>query len=84
MNVDQNSSPAEGKLDWKGLGYLVSIISVFLLGAIAWPRPDEPWWHMPVLVLGMAASIVGMAMRYHAHRLQQREIKRTKAEARRN
>ena len=71
-------------VDWKGLGYVVSIVSVFLLGAITWPTPNEPRWHMPVLILGMAASICGMAFRYLAHLQQQKEIRKTKAEARRN
>ena len=70
-------------VDWKGLGYLVSIVSVLLLGAIAWPTASEPRWHMPVLVLGVLTSIAGMGMRYRAHILQQRELKQAKAEARR-
>ena len=76
-------SPASG-VDWKGLGYLVSIVSVLLLGAIAWPTSTDPRWHMPVLIAGMATSILGMGMRYRAHVLQQRELKQAKAEARRN
>jgi hypothetical protein len=68
-------------IDWKGLGYLVSIASVFLLGAIAWPKPEDPPWHLPVLVAGMATSILGMAFRYKAHLDEQREIKKAKAEA---
>jgi hypothetical protein len=32
-------------LDFKATGYLVSIASVFFLGAIAWPKSDDPWWH---------------------------------------
>jgi hypothetical protein len=72
------------QVDWKGLGYVVSIVSVLLLGAIAWPSEIEPRWHVPVLVLGVLTSITGMAMRYRAHILQQRELKRTKAEARRS
>jgi hypothetical protein len=78
----QNSVAASG-VDWKALGYIVSIISVFLLGAIAWPKPSDPAWHEPVLLAGMATSIVGMAFRYKAHLDQQRELKKTKAEARR-
>jgi hypothetical protein len=70
-------------IDWKGLGYLVSIISVFFLGAIAWPKSDDPGWHPTVLVVGMATSIIGMACRYKAHLDQQREIRKTKAEAER-
>ena len=71
-------------MDWKGLGYVVSIVSVLLLGAIAWPSETEPRWHVPVLVLGVLTSITGMAMRYRAHILQQRELKQAKAEARRS
>jgi uncharacterized membrane protein YhhN len=68
-------------VDWKGLGYLVSILSVVLLGAIAWPKPEDPRWHLPVLLAGMAASILGMALRYKAHLDQQRELKKAEAEA---
>ena len=68
-------------LDWKGLGYLVSIVSVFFLGAIAWPKDGDPRWHMPVLIVGMATSIVGMGCRYKAHLDELREIKKAKAEA---
>ena len=69
-------------IDWKGLGYLVSILGVFLLGAIAWPREGEPRWYVPALIGGVAASILGMALRYKAHLDQQRALKRTEAEAR--
>jgi len=74
--------PALG-VDWKGLGYLISIASVFFLGAIAWPKAGAPGWHMPALIFGMATSIVGMACRYKAHLDEQREIKKAKAEAER-
>jgi hypothetical protein len=77
------STPPGTGIDWKALGYLVSIVSVFMLGAIAWPKVDEPGWHMPVLVLGMATSILGMAFRYKAHLDQQRELRKTEAEANR-
>jgi hypothetical protein len=57
----------------KGFGYLVSIVSVFLLGAVGWPGPNEPHWKMPVVVAGMAASIIGMGLRYMSYRKEQRE-----------
>ena len=69
-------------IDWKGVGYLVSILSVFLLGAVAWPKDGEPGWYLPVLIAGMATSIIGMGCRYKAHLDQQRELRRTEAEAR--
>ena len=75
--------PAGSGVDWKGLGYLVSILSVFMLGAIAWPTANEPRWHMPVLVLGMATSILGMGFRYMAHLHQMKELEKTEAEVRR-
>jgi hypothetical protein len=68
-------------VDWKGLGYLVSILSVFLLGAIAWPKAEDPKWHIVVLIAGMATSILGMAFRYKAHLDQQRELKEAEAKA---
>jgi len=68
-------------VDWKGLGYLISIMSVFLLGAIAWPKSDDPSWHAAVLLAGMTTSIIGMACRYKAHIDQRRELKRTEREA---
>ena len=70
-----------GGPDWKGLGYLVSMVSVLLLGAIAWPKPEAPGWHLPALIAGMATSILGMALRYKAHLDQKRELRKTKAEA---
>ena len=83
MRHETVTVPAVRVLDWKGLGYLISIVSVFFLGSIAWPKSDEPWWHLPALIAGMAASIMGMACRYKAHLDQSREIRKAKAEAQR-
>lgn len=68
-------------VDWKGLGYLVSILSVFFLGAIAWPEAGDPSWQLPALIVGMATSIIGMGFRYRAHLDQLKELRRTEAEA---
>jgi F0F1-type ATP synthase assembly protein I len=76
--------PTPSGPDWKGIGYLVSIVSVFFLGALAWPQPNEPRWHLAALIGGMATSIAGMGFRYMAHLQQQKEIRKAKAEARRN
>ena len=70
-------------VDWKGLGYLISIVSVFFLGAVAWPKVGEPLWHVAALLVGMATSIIGMFCRYKAHLDQQREIRKAEADARR-
>ncbi len=70
-------------MDWKGLGYLVSIVSVLILGTVAWPKPEDPKWVLPALLAGMATSITGMAFRYIAHRQELRDVEEAKAEARR-
>ena len=68
--------------DFKAAGYIVSILSVFFLGAVAWPKPGDPEWIMPALVGGMILSIVGMGLRYIAHLKQQKELRQAEAEAR--
>jgi uncharacterized membrane protein YqhA len=72
------------ELDWKAIGYLVSIVSVFFLGAVAWTKENPPAWYYPVLVIGMATSIIGMGCRYMAHLHQNREIHEAKSEAERS
>ena len=52
----------------KGVGYSISTMSVLVLGAVAWPGPDEPRWKAIAVVVGMAASILGMIIRYLSHR----------------
>jgi hypothetical protein len=63
-------------MDLKGLGYLISTVSVLFLGAVAWPSPEEPRWKMWALIIGMATSIGGMATRFVSHRQDRRDIKR--------
>jgi len=79
--MGQLTKPVIMGIDWKGLGYLTSIASVFFLGAIAWPKPEDPRWHLPALIIGMVTSVIGMAFRYKSHLDQQREIKRAEAKA---
>ena len=57
----------------KGLGYLISIVSVGLLGIVAWPQPDEPKWKAVVVSAGMATSVIGMFLRWISHRREQHE-----------
>jgi len=61
-------------MDWKAAGYLTSMVSVLLLGAIAWPKPGDPAWVLPALIAGMATSILGMGFRYLAHIRQKKEM----------
>jgi len=70
-------------LDFKAIGYLTSIVSVLFLGAVAWAEENPPGWYYPVLIVGMAASIIGMGFRYVAHLRQKRQIDQAKAEAER-
>jgi hypothetical protein len=70
-------------IDWKGIGYLFSIVGALLLGAQAWPKPSDPTWHMPALVLGISTTIIGFVVRYLAHLQQRKEINQTKREAER-
>jgi len=80
MRRETVTIPAPSGFDWKAAGYLTSIVSVLLLGIVAWQKSDPPWWYHPTLIAGMATSILGMAFRYLAHLHQKRQI----AEARRN
>lgn len=81
MRHEYVSKPQVNGFDWKALGYLTSIVSVFFLGAIAWPRPGDPKWHVFALIAGMSLSILGMAFRYKSHLDEKRQIKKAKAEA---
>ena len=57
----------------QGLGYLVSTLSVLMLGAVAWQaaRQDENLFIL--LIAGMAASILGMLLRWISFVQDQRE-----------
>ncbi|AUW56821.1 hypothetical protein C1T17_00745 [Sphingobium sp. SCG-1] len=57
----------------KATGYLISTISVLLLGVVAWDgAKDEPALRF-CLIAGVAASVIGMALRWLSFRHQQRE-----------
>jgi hypothetical protein len=83
MRQDKITIAAPRGLDFKATGYLISIGSVFFLGAVAWTKTDPPGWYYPVLILGMATSIVGMGFRYLAHLREKRKIHEAKEEAER-
>ena len=57
----------------QGLGYLVSIFSVLLLGAVAWSAASDEPLMLVALVLGMATSIAGMGLRWRSMLVQQRK-----------
>ena len=68
-------------MDLQGPGYLVSTISVIFLGIIAWPGPTDPSWHALAAVIGMVTAVLGMFMRYLAHRKNRRDIRRAERKA---
>jgi hypothetical protein len=69
---------------FKGLGYLVSAISVVLLGIVSWKSASEQPLLFACLILGMAASIAGMALRWISHRIEQKEKQRIERKAEAN
>ena len=57
----------------KGLGYLVSTLSVVLLGIVAWKSASEQPLLFFCLILGMLASVAGMSLRWISHRMEQKQ-----------
>ena len=66
----------QNRMDLQGLGYLISSVSVAFLGAVAWPKPDEPQWMAWAVAIGMGTSIVGMGLRWLAHVRVRNDIRR--------
>jgi len=83
MRHETVTIPLAHGLDWKGIGYLLSMVGAVLLGAIAWPNPEDPAWHLPALIAGVATTIAGFGVRYMAHLKQRKEIEQAKREAER-
>lgn len=81
MRHDTVKIAAPEGIDFKALGYLISIASVFFLGAVAWTKENPPGWYYSALVAGMVLSIAGMGFRYLAHLRQKREIREARDEA---
>ncbi len=57
-----------------GLGYALSIVSVALLAWVAWPAPGEDRALIGAIIAGSVLSVVGMALRWVAHIIQNRKI----------
>ena len=68
---------------FKSLGYLVSTISVVLLGIVAWDKASEEPLLFTCLIGGMATSILGMSLRWISHRVDQKHKQRIEAKAER-
>ncbi|MEO7825529.1 MAG: hypothetical protein ABIR60_00165 [Allosphingosinicella sp.] len=52
----------------KSLGYLISILSVLLLGTAAFKGASKEPMLLVCLIAGMTTSIIGMALRYYSYR----------------
>lgn len=48
----------------KSLGYFISIISVILLGIVAWKSASDDSTLLACLVGGMITSVIGMGLRW--------------------
>ena len=81
MRHETVTIPVAQGLDWKAIGYLLSMVGALLLGAIAWPKPGDPAWYLPALIAGVATTIAGFGVRYMAHLKQRKEIQQAKREA---
>ena len=57
----------------KSYGYLISIVSVLLLGTVAWKSASEDTAMLVCLILGMVSSVAGMGMRWAQFVLDMRE-----------
>ncbi len=57
----------------KTAGYMASILSVILLGMVAWQMASQDDVLLLCLIGGMAASVLGMLLRWISHLQDQRE-----------
>ncbi|HWW56611.1 MAG TPA: hypothetical protein VN047_06935 [Sphingopyxis sp.] len=58
-----------------GIGYALSIVSVVLLAWVAWPEPGEDRGLVGAIIAGAVLSVIGMALRWAAHIIQNRKIR---------
>lgn len=55
----------------KGSGYFISMISVFLLAIVSASAARKSPLLLACLAAGVTTSIIGMLLRWHAHRVEQ-------------
>lgn len=65
----------------KTAGYMISALSVGLLGYAAWPGAVKAGLAVP-LVLGMVTSVLGMACRWFSYERERDQRRGRRAEAR--
>jgi len=57
----------------KASGYLTSMVSVLLLGAVSWRAAARDPLLFACLIGGMLTSLLGMELRWRSHRLEQKQ-----------
>jgi|KBSSwiStaDraftv2_1062776.scaffolds.fasta_scaffold21619_4 hypothetical protein len=60
----------------KSTGYLISTLSVILLGVVSWKAASQDHFLLLCLILGMLASGAGMLLRWLAFQNEQRARRR--------
>jgi hypothetical protein len=55
----------------KSSGYLISSVSVMLLGAVAWKSASKDPVLLACLVAGMVLSIIGMICRWISYQMEE-------------
>lgn len=56
----------------KSAGYLISTVSVILLGIVSWKKASEEPLLMACLIGGMATSALGMFLRWLSYEIEER------------
>jgi hypothetical protein len=69
---DEKRRTAARLLVIKSSGYLISTVSVVLLGIVSWKRASEEPLLMVCLIAGMATSFCGMALRWLSYEIEER------------
>ena len=59
----------------KSIGYLISTLSVLLLSAVAWSAAGDDKGLRLILVVGAAASIAGMFLRWLSYSVEARQAR---------
>lgn len=74
---DDKQRTAVKLLAIKSCGYLVSTVSVVLLGVVSWKSASEEPVLAACLVAGMAASVFGMFLRWLSYGIEERRKARS-------
>lgn len=57
----------------KGIGYLISTVSVVLLAIVSWKTASQNGWLTACLFGGAATSILGMCFRWASYVIEKRQ-----------